>query len=73
MLLNTENEISNVDDWAGLSGSPVLNQKGQCIGVLCSVKEETQSVFVKPFSKITPFLDTIILQEQLNIEKNENI
>ncbi len=73
MLLNTENEISNVDDWAGLSGSPVLNQKGQCIGVLCSVNEGTQSVFVKPFSKITPFLDTIILQEQLNIEKNENI
>lgn len=73
MLLNTEDKISNVDDWAGLSGSPVLNQKGQCIGVLCSVNEGTQSVFVKPFTKIIPFLDTIILQEQLNIEKNENI
>lgn len=72
MLLNTKDEISDVKDWAGLSGSPVLNQNGKCIGVLCSVNEGTQSVFVKPFSKITPFLDTIILQEQIRIE-NENI
>ncbi|CAI9686945.1 hypothetical protein EAVNVH72_03542 [Elizabethkingia anophelis] len=72
ILLNSKDEISSVEDWAGLSGSPVLNQKGQCIGVLCSVNEGTQSVFVKPFSKITPFLDTIILQEQIRIE-NENI
>lgn len=72
MLLNTKDEISDVEDWAGLSGSPVLNQKGQCIGVLSSVNEGTQSVFVKPFDKITPFLDTIILQEQIRIE-NENI
>lgn len=66
LLLNTSEEILDYEDWAGLSGSPVLNQEGKCIGVLCSVNEGTKSVFVKPFSIILPFLDTIILQEQLN-------
>lgn len=65
LLLNTVTEIASKSDWAGLSGSPVLNQYGNCVGVLCSVNEGTKSVFVKPFSKITPFLDTIILQEKL--------
>lgn len=66
LLLNTTDEILDYEDWAGLSGSPVLNQEGMCIGVLCSVTEGTKSVFVKPFSIILPLLDTIILQEQQN-------
>ena len=66
LLLNTQNTILDYEDWSGLSGSPVINQLGKCIGVLCSVNEGTKSVFVKPFSKILPFLDTIILQEKLN-------
>jgi hypothetical protein len=63
MLLNSTEDII-YDEWAGLSGSPVVNQDGKCIGVLCSVIEGTKSVFVKPFSKIVPLLDTIILQEK---------
>lgn len=63
ILLNTKDEILNYEDWAGLSGSPVLNAEGKCIGILCSVIEGTKSVFVKPFSEIVPLLDIIILQE----------
>ncbi|MBB4801702.1 hypothetical protein ACHRV1_25215 [Flavobacterium aquidurense] len=74
MLLNTEEEITDSEDWAGLSGSPVLNQNLQCIGVLCSVNAGTKSVFVKPFSEITPLFDTIILENQFKKErKNESI
>lgn len=74
LLLNTDKEISDYENWAGLSGSPVINQDGKCVGVLCSINEGTKSVFVKPFSKILPFLDTIILQEQHQLTKsNENI
>jgi len=65
LLLNTKDEILDYEDWAGLSGSPVLNQDGKCIGVLCSVNEGTKSVFVKPFSEIFPLLDTVILQEKM--------
>ena len=67
MLLNSTEDII-YNEWAGLSGSPVLNQNGKCIGVLCSVNEGTKSVFVKPFSKILTFLDVIILQEQIPLK-----
>ncbi|MDN3582109.1 hypothetical protein [Mucilaginibacter flavus] len=69
LLLNTAEEITDSKDWEGLSGSPVLNQNGQCIGVLCSVNEGSKAVFVKPFSKIMPLLDLIIVQEQLERDK----
>lgn len=65
LLLNTKEYIKDYRDWAGLSGSPVLNQEGRCIGVLCSVNEGTKSVFVKPFSVIVPLLETIIMQEKM--------
>lgn len=63
MLLNTT-QVIVYEEWAGLSGSPVINQDGKCIGVLCSVNNGTKSVYVKPFSRIKPLLDTIILQEK---------
>lgn len=65
LLLNTQEDIIDYEDWAGLSGSPVINQEGKCIGVLCSVNVGTRSVFVKPFAIISPLLDTIILQEKI--------
>lgn len=65
LLLQTEDIITDHDDWAGLSGSPVLNQEGKCIGVLCSVIVNTTSIFVKPFEKILPLLQTIPLQEKI--------
>lgn len=66
ILLKTKEVISDYEDWAGLSGSPVLNQKGECVGVLCSIIENSQSIWVKPYEKIKPLLDVIILQEQLD-------
>jgi hypothetical protein len=65
LLLQTEDIITDYDDWAGLSGSAVINQEGKCIGVLCSVIENTKSIFVKPFEKILPLLQTIPLQEKI--------
>ena len=41
-------------------------KKGECTGVLCSIIKNSQPVCVKPFEKIKPLLDVIILQEQLN-------
>lgn len=70
VLLNTEDTITDVNDWAGLSGSPVLNQNGCCIGVLCSVNENSKSIFVKPFKSILPFLNTISFQEELLKKSN---
>ncbi|MGQ2981855.1 hypothetical protein [Flavobacterium sp.] len=63
LLFNTPSEILDYDDWAGLSGSPVVNQKGDCVGVLCSVGVNTKSLWVKPFSKIKPLMEVAILQK----------
>lgn len=69
ILLNTVDLIIDPEDWAGLSGSPVLNQEGKCVGILCSIIEGTRSVFVKPMRKIIPLLDVIILQEKMAEKK----
>lgn len=64
-LLNAPEEIVSYDDWAGLSGSPVINQEGKCIGVLCSINIGTNSVWVMPIDKIKMLMDIAICQEQL--------
>lgn len=63
ILLNTTEKILDYKDWAGLSGSPVLNQEGKCVGILCSILEGTNSVFVKPFKNIKPLLDVVAINE----------
>lgn len=62
LLFNTESIITDYEDWAGLSGSPVVNQIGGCVGVLCSINVNTKSLWIKPFSKIKPLMDLAILQ-----------
>ena len=63
LLFNSDAEIRDYDDWAGLSGSPMVNQNGECVGVLCSIIENSKSLWVKPLSKIKPLLDIAILQK----------
>lgn len=62
LLLNAPEQIKH-EDWAGLSGSPVLDQEGRCVGMLCSVIEDTYSVFVKPISSIIDILKILIIQK----------
>jgi len=68
LLFNTSETINDIKDWSGLSGSAVLNQKGNCVGVLCSVNEGTKSIWVKPIEKVKILMDVAILQEQI-VEK----
>ncbi len=64
-LLNTPDVISDYEDWAGLSGSPVLNDTGECIGVLCAVTKNTNSIWVMPISMVKMLMDIAINQEEL--------
>lgn len=66
-LLNTPELITDYEDWAGLSGSPVFSSEGKCIGVLCSVNEDSNSVWVLPMDKIRFFMDHIIKLENLKL------
>lgn len=64
LLFNTETTITDYEDWAGLSGSPVVNQRADCVGVLCSINVNTKSLWIKPFSKIKMLMDLAILQKK---------
>jgi hypothetical protein len=70
LLFNTNEIITDGKDWSGLSGSAVLNQEGNCVGVLCSINEGTKSIWVKSIQKVKVLMDVAILQEQLANEKS---
>lgn len=69
LLFNTIDEIDNKNEWEGLSGSPVLNTTGECVGVLCDVLEKSRSIWVMPISTVRMFIDVILQQEQI-LENN---
>ena len=45
------------DDWKGLSGSPVFNDKGNLVGMLNKVVDGTQMLYVTSIYKIIQFID----------------
>ncbi|WP_195594428.1 hypothetical protein [Bacteroides fragilis] len=64
-LLNTPDVISDISEWAGLSGSPVFDNQGSCIGVLCSVSPGSNSIWVMPLEKVKLLMDIAIMQENI--------
>lgn len=53
-----------VDDWRGLSGSPVLNHDGGLIGIACKVSEISNEVWVKKIQCMLPLFDAEILTSE---------
>ena len=66
LLFNTELLIEVKEDWEGLSGSPVFNEDGECVGVLCDVLEYSHSIWVMPISKVKMLLDIAVQQEEIS-------
>lgn len=64
-LLNTESVIESDENWSGLSGSLVYNQKGGCIGMLSSINVNSKSVWVLSFKTILCLLDCVYKQEHM--------
>lgn len=67
-LFNSESEITDRSDWEGLSGSPVISIDGDCVGVLCSVNENSKSIWVMPIQRVKMLMEVAIQQERLEIE-----
>lgn len=70
-LFNTPNVITDRKDWKGLSGSPVLSEAGDCVGVICDVLENSQSIWVIPMTKVKMLIEVAIQQEALENSKSE--
>lgn len=60
LLFYNNEEIMDSNDWKGLSGSPIINQDGKCVGMLLSVLERSKSIFAFPIKSIVPYLDILI-------------
>ncbi len=65
-LFNTQELITDKDDWEGLSGSPVISEDGECVGVLCDVLVNSNSLWVMPISKVKMLIEVAIQQEKIN-------
>ena len=72
LLFNTPNLIHDKEDWVGLSGSPVISEEGDCVGVLCSVRENSRSIWVMPISKVKMLIEVAICQEKIK-DNQKNI
>lgn len=55
-----------VDDWKGLSGSPVLNHNGNLIGIACKVCSVSDEVWVKKIQCMLPLFDAEIMTSRIN-------
>ncbi len=52
------------EEWAGLSGSAVLNQDGKLIGIACSIDTSgTRLIYVKKIQRVMPLMDAAILEK----------
>ena len=56
-LFNTEEIITDREDWEGLSGSPIFSENGDCVGVLCEVLENSKAIWVMPISKVKMLME----------------
>lgn len=72
-LFHTPEEIVDTLDWEGLSGSPVISEDGDCVGVLCSVLANSRSLWVKPISYVRMLMDIIRHQEELAEAEKKNL
>ncbi len=64
-LFNTPAIIEDEKEWEGLSGSPVISEDGACVGVLCSIKRDTKSIWVMPIAWVRMLIEVAIQQEKL--------
>ncbi len=59
------------EDWAGLSGGPVMDDQCHVAGMLIRVSEAANTVIAVPMKKILRFMDAAIEFEELNNEMKQ--
>lgn len=65
LVFETANDDEVVyEEWAGISGAPILNQEGGLVGIACSVLDGTHTMFGLDINFVLKFLDIAIDQEK---------
>lgn len=56
-------------DWGGLSGTPVVDEDGECVAILTSINEGTKTVWGISTARLKMLLDVIDRQKSMNLGK----
>ena len=59
-------DIINVEEWEGLSGSPIFDEDGKLVGMVNEVVDGGKEIYVTPISHILRFIDYAISIENVN-------
>lgn len=60
LLFNTDEVITDYEDWAGISGAPIMNQEGKCAGIVTSVNVGSMMVWGYTVETIMMLMDMAI-------------
>ena len=60
LLFNTEEVITDYEDWAGISGAPIMNQEGKCAGIVTSVNVDSKMVWGYTVETITMLMESLL-------------
>lgn len=58
------------EQWSGISGSPVLNQEGGLLGILCSGRPDLNEIYVMKMQSVLSLIDTTLRIEEIERQKN---
>ena len=56
-------------DWEGISGAPVLNQKGGLLGILCGGNPRENAIFVMKMKTVLSLIDSTLSIEEIEAKK----
>lgn len=64
------NEPVKDEEWHGISGSPVFNQEGGLLGILCGGSQKYNIIFVMKIQSVLTLIDTTLKIEEIESIKN---
>ena len=59
-------DIINVEEWKGLSGSPIFDEDGKLVGMVNEVVDGGKEIYVTPINHILRLIDYAISIENVN-------
>ena len=59
-------DIINVEEWEGLSGSPIFDEEGKLVGMVNEVVDGGREIYVTPINHILRLIDYAISIENVN-------
>lgn len=73
LLFNTEDVIVDDEEWRGVSGAPIINQDGKCVGIVTSVNEGSKMVWGCSVATIKLIIEMSLRTKKQDLSQNGTI